>query len=609
MNNETTARARRRRRTALALAAATLLGGMALNRNSPAAIAAVAPSVRIDGTDVLQGRAMSPRWGDVLARLDSYEFVILNPAGGPEPVDGNDLGGTGYTPPNPDVEDFALRVEAKGKRALGFLPLTSVSRAGDYQRAGMDGVFTEGCPSAAEFGAITTSWPGAFVVAGASPCATNGLAGVVDPVNVEIASASSTGFSPNDGYPISNNPKLGVPAYFTDDAQWTRLLAAISDVGAIVVNGPDSDIDKIRPRIRAARSAGAKVYRYIETGYLTKGANLFPSRGAAALADPDLDGVFLDEVRSGCSVLAQSTYGGYWNSAVAAGKSLIYNPGQTMGRCFTTISTSAVNFEGTFASYQNWPASQWGRALPAAKQWQIIHGTPQNAIAQAAALAKARNAGLIWVAPTSDWNQLPNDSYLLELRVAIGGGIAPTTSTTVAATSSSTATTAATSTTSGSSSPTSAATTAATTTATTTATTVATTATTAAAASGSSGPPAAISSGATATASAAPSATTTAATTTAPAATAAPTTTAGLTTTASATTTSTTAVAPTTAPPTTAAAPATASARGASISKMTTKAKYVTKRVCVRSVRRRGRKVCTKYATVKVFVRAKKVTH
>lgn len=632
MNTETAAR-HRSRSISMALAAATILGGFVVGQRHPAATAAGLRSIQIDGVDELVNRNMNPRWADVLARLESFEYVILSPASGPEPVDGADPGASGYAPPNPDVEDFALRVQAKGKRALGWLPLSMAARAGDYQRAGLNGIFTDGCPGPAELATILGSWPGAFVVAGAASCPTPGLAAVVDPANVDSAHATSAIFDPNAGYPVAEGPKLGVPAYFTDDAQWERLLAGISDIGAVVVNASDAEISALRPKLRRARAGGARVYRYIETGYLTKSANAFPARGATTFADADFDGVFLDEVRSGCSVFAEATYRSYWNNAVAAGKGLIYNPGQTMGKCFTTISTTAVNFEGTFASYQNWPASEWGRMLPASKQWQIIHATPMAGVAAAAALAKARNAGLIWVAPTNNWSQFPGDAYFNALRQAVTGALTPpptseatttTTTTTVAVTTAASTATTTTVTTISNAAAIAATTTPGSTNASTTTgpTTAATTAPTTAStrpasgtgsgASGSTSGAGAATSGAT-SAAATPAETTTSPTVTSVAVTTAPSTStpsaAATTTTVTKTTvtptTPTIAVTttiPTTTAPRTTAAPALSPATAAT-GKLTLKS--TTKRICVQTARRGRRTVCVRYK--KLVVRAKHI--
>ena len=196
--------------------------------------------------------------------------------------------------------------------------------------------------------------------------------------------------------------------------------------------------------MQAARAGGAKIYVYVPTGYLTKNtanASLAAGRISSALADPDIDGVFLDEVRSGCSVKAQNDYTAMYNQAATAGKRLVYNPGQTAGSCFNTISNASVNFEGTASSYLTWPASEWGRALGSDKSWQIMHGATITDIPSMVALAKARNAGLIWVAQTDQWTQFPDATYFAALRNAIGSSVTPTVPT--SPTSSTTTTTAA----------------------------------------------------------------------------------------------------------------------------------------------------------------------
>jgi hypothetical protein len=410
-------------------------------------------TIQIDGDTVLAGRAMDARFLAVLKSVNQYAYVVVNPANGPEEVDGNDLDGDGYAGPNPNVEDFVLRAKRLGNgttKILGFLPkIRGEAVAANYRsRTAADGIFLSGytCVEAASAKAtIQTTWPSATVVVGTSGCSGIVSINTADPAQYTLVNSSASNVvagsqDPYAGYPTAFAPKLGIPAYFNDSASWDRLLTGAGDIGAVTINV--SDLGLIRSKIRVARAAGVKVYAYVPTGYVTQSnppaisnAASTSARVSAALTDADIDGVFLDEVRSGCSDRATAFYTPLYNQAVAAGKQLIYNPGQTAGSCFNAISSVSVNFEGTAATYGNWPASEWGRSSGSNKIWQIVHSASLAEISIVVNLAKQRNAGLIWVAPNSQWTQFPDQAYFDAVRLAVRGALGTVSSTSPSASS------------------------------------------------------------------------------------------------------------------------------------------------------------------------------
>jgi hypothetical protein len=410
------------------LIAAGLLGIFPIEQ-APAQ--ATISAIKIDGVDELTTtRTMAPDWDKVLRNAGSAQYVVINPDNGPEALDGNDPFGGGYAPPNPNVEDFVLRAKrlTGAGRVLGWLPAgVGAGRATDYR----DGYSTDGvmladydCASAATATtAIKAAWPTAVVVT-----ATAGCTGGISPASIVGPSGLGAGTQdPYAGYPAAPAPKLGIPAYFTDPVAWDRLLTGIADVGAVVVDW--SSIGTLRSKIQAARAGGAKVYAYVPTGYITSSAGLANAgtagtRITAALADPDINGVFLDEVRSGYSARARSYYSVFYNQAIAAGKELIYNPGQTAGSGFLSISSKTINYEGRFATYGGWPASEWARTIPSDRIWQVIHTTGAADIVAAANLAKSRNAGLVWIAPNDQFTSFPDATYYAAVRAAVRGAVA-----------------------------------------------------------------------------------------------------------------------------------------------------------------------------------------
>ncbi len=421
----------RLRRAAVTLTAGLVAAGLLGIFPIEPAPAQSLSAIKIDGVDQLTAtRSMAADWDKVLRNAGSAQYIVINPDNGPEALDGNDPFGGGYAPPNPNVEDFVLRAKrlTGAGRVLGWLPAgVGAGRATDYRDGyGTDGVMLADydCASAATAStSIKAAWPGAVVVT-----ATAGCSGGISPASIVGPSSLGAGTQdPYAGYPAAPTPKLGIPAYFTDPAAWDRLLVGIADVGAVVVDW--SSIGAVRSKIQAARAGGAKVYAYVPTGYITSTAGLAnaanaSTRIATALADPDINGVFLDEVRSGYSARARSFYGAFYNQAIAAGKELIYNPGQTAGSGFLSISSKTINYEGRFATYSGWPASEWARTIPADRIWQVIHTTGNADIVTAANLAKSRNAGLVWIAPNDQFSSFPDATYYAAVRAAVRGAVA-----------------------------------------------------------------------------------------------------------------------------------------------------------------------------------------
>ena len=420
------------RRGAITATAGLVLAGLlaAIPLGTAPAQTSIA-AIKIDGVDELTAtRSMAADFDRALRNAGSAQYLVVNPNNGPEPLDGNDPFGGGYAPPNPNVEDFVLRAKrlTGPGRVLGWLPASvGASAATDYR----DGYSTDGvmladydCASAATAtSSIKAAWPTAVVVT-----ATAGCTGGISPSSIVGPSGLGAGSQdPYSGYPAAPAPKLGIPAYFTDTASWDRLLVGIADVGAVVVDW--SSVGALRSKIQAARAGGAKVYAYVPTGYITSSAGVTnagsaASRISASLADPDINGVFLDEVRSGYSARARNYYGAFYNQAIAAGKELIYNPGQTAGSGFLTISSKTINYEGRFATYSGWPASEWARTIPSDRIWQVIHTTGNADIVTAANLAKSRNAGLIWIAPDDQFNTFPDAAYYNAVRTAVRSAVA-----------------------------------------------------------------------------------------------------------------------------------------------------------------------------------------
>jgi Spherulation-specific family 4 len=416
------------RTTAALLTSLTAIGGFAIFASSPSQAQANPKAVVVSGDGVLTGRALSGAFLNTLANGAQFNFIVINPFNGPGPVDGIDAAGSGYTPAAPDVDDFAIRAKlavAPGGKVLGLLPNgVSPAEATTYKDFySTDGVLLSGYDCAGAQSAVNTVrgvWSTAAIAISTPGCS---ISGVTTVDVTDAASLAPGSFNPNAGYPVASSTKLIVPAYFTDAAMWARLLTGLDDIGAVVVDFATRDT--LRPYFAQLKAKGIKIYAYIPTGYLTK----FPANAASSLSkidvvnnDADMDGIFLDEVRSGCSVKAVADYTAMKNRT---GKALIYNPGQTPGSCYFNIANAVVDYEGSYAAYQNWPAAAKGRSIGSNSVVNVIHTTSQSDISNAIALAKSRNAGLIWVSEgdTNSFQNFPSQGYFDAVRSALRGTV------------------------------------------------------------------------------------------------------------------------------------------------------------------------------------------
>ena len=181
-------------------------------------------TVQIDGDAVLAGRAMDPRFDRVLRAVNQFAYVVVNPANGPEAIDGLDLDADAMRDRIPMSKILFCGQTARcdfGTKVLGYLPKSrGEAVAADYRspRVGTDGVFLAGytCPEAtAAITTINAAWPGAVIVIGTPGC-TGGAAAVnmADPAQYVLADGTASNvpsgsLDPYAGYPVAPAPSSG----------------------------------------------------------------------------------------------------------------------------------------------------------------------------------------------------------------------------------------------------------------------------------------------------------------------------------------------------------------------------------------------------------------
>ena len=243
---------------------------------------------------------------------------------------------------------------------------------------------------------------------------------------VLAASAWALPLSPPAGA-VTGDVRIGIPAYFWPGSSWDSLTSSADVVDLAVVNvdsGPGTArFDAFVQTFAAARARGVRVVGYVDTRY-----------GARPIGDAEteidhwfawygVDGVFLDEVPSDCSLAT------YYDSLAARIRShasaiVVVNPGTNTEECTTGFSDVIVNFEGTAATYAAWVPSAWTASYPRSRFWHLVYGAAGGDASSIVAISRQRNAGHVYVtdgAMPNPWRDLPGPRLWSEELAAVAG--------------------------------------------------------------------------------------------------------------------------------------------------------------------------------------------
>ncbi len=249
-------------------------------------------------------------------------------------------------------------------------------------------------------------------------------------------SAGSLAISFNASAGPSDPVTIGAPAYFSDAASWTRLLAT-PGLSHIIVNAYDpGTVAAINGYVTQANSAGIRTLGYTGAGFAPAGS---PNSGAAKslatvqsdvatifAAYPTLGGIFLDEIQNTtpCDPNWVQFYQSVstWFRSTYPGKTLAFNPGAPLCVGFNGLADIYVMAErsagayNSALSYYNDPQFNWIRDLPNSQVWGINYAVPAGNVAtQIDDMSTTLGAGVVWVtsgATTNDYAFLPATDYL-----------------------------------------------------------------------------------------------------------------------------------------------------------------------------------------------------
>jgi hypothetical protein len=270
---------------------------------------------------------------------------------------------------------------------------------------------------------------------------------------IETLGSTGGGSNPNPGGDAGQ--QIAIASYINplgDPASWERLFAydtkKVSVLVANVLNGPDYVVDTAwKSVIDKAASQGKMIIGYVRTGYLGVSQQQFTTRlGSHDLADwasqieQDIDkwfqlygnslgGIFFDEGWPECgpnNIYADLyAYINNYTKRKYPGAYTVLNPGSPIAQCFENTMDTLLTFESSYETYKNsFVPNDWTPKDPR-KIWHIIYKVPQDQIANVAALAWSRHAGLLEITDDdhpNPYDNLPNEGYMQAVIGAVPGG-------------------------------------------------------------------------------------------------------------------------------------------------------------------------------------------
>lgn len=262
---------------------------------------------------------------------------------------------------------------------------------------------------------------------------------------------------------------VAVPSYIhplDTSGAWDRLVTtmpgAVGIAVANVMNGPGSAVSTDWTTVmQRARSAGAKVLGYVDTGYLGTTGQTTRSGSSQTgdwmdqvQADIDtwyalygtlVDGILFDQAQSSCGPTSGSNAWAdmyaqlhqYQKTAHSESRTVL-NPGMIVPQCFENAADTLITFESSYAAYAGagYQDLNWVPQDPL-KIWHLVYGaTTSTQMQDAIARSKQHGAGYVYVTDDvlpNPWDTIPNLAYWQEeLQLATAG--MPTTTTTTTTT-------------------------------------------------------------------------------------------------------------------------------------------------------------------------------
>ncbi len=219
--------------------------------------------------------------------------------------------------------------------------------------------------------------------------------------------------------------KIGVPAYFWPGGNWDKVVANSADISFAVANiatGPGAAKNtSFVTQFAAAKSAGIKLFGYVDTTYGARSAAAIKTDIANYKSWYGITNIFFDETPWACDSTAY--YADLQSVVHANGGTGILNPGGSSLDCWAPVGDIIVNFEGSAATYNSWAADDWTNQYPASKFWHIVYGTLAAQVPDVVAKAKDRNAATVFVTDDimpNPFDRMPDPTVWTPLLKAIG---------------------------------------------------------------------------------------------------------------------------------------------------------------------------------------------
>jgi hypothetical protein len=242
--------------------------------------------------------------------------------------------------------------------------------------------------------------------------------GPVDTADSQETGGGDTGTDTTDTAPDIPSLKLTIPAYvWPEDPTYAAWVAGAAETGGAVVLNPASGpgetrLDAYVDAVAAARAAGIAVLGYVHTRYGERPAADVDAEVARWADFYGVDGIFFDEVASGCDRVAW-----YAERAAAAdavdgdGDAFVaFNPGVESCEAHLEAADLLVVAEDEGADLLGYTAPAWAAAYDPDRFWLLAHSADDATMSALLDVAREQGVGNVYVtddALPNPWDGLP----------------------------------------------------------------------------------------------------------------------------------------------------------------------------------------------------------
>ena len=230
------------------------------------------------------------------------------------------------------------------------------------------------------------------VTAAPSDSPTSGAVIVTTPSGVSAAAPLNSFAYRADGTSIM------VPSYISPGTAWSQIDSGHPPVDLAIINpasGPGNARDSnYAAQVVSSENAGVDVVGYVHTSYGARSLRTVENEISEYESWYHLDGIFVDEASTSCSLEASYYAPLYAYIHAQAGLDLtILNPGEATNQCYMAAADVVLGFEGTPADLASAgrPPS-WMSAFAPSRFWAVVYGA-SGLSAERSALATLAGEG------------------------------------------------------------------------------------------------------------------------------------------------------------------------------------------------------------------------